>query len=198
MIVVKKVPGTDSYYMDLYGYLYSTSNMRGDKICDLNCNGELFQASKREVRHVKSSKSNRTDLSYILTIDGKQQAIYANQLMWMTWVGMLRAEHQIHHKDENPLNNALTNLECLSVEDHWKEHALEKKHIGSISQTFKVKKGNQTLTLSLPRRQDNSSLYVQAKKLLKEAAAVAPELDYASWIDYREVVRADVRCQLGI
>lgn len=39
----------------------------------------------------------------------------------------LKSEEHVNHKDENPSNNALSNLELVSNEDHQQGHALKRK-----------------------------------------------------------------------
>lgn len=43
--------------------------------------------------------------------------------IWKAAYGAIPDGYDIHHKDENPLNNNLDNLECLSKSDHAARHA---------------------------------------------------------------------------
>jgi hypothetical protein len=43
--------------------------------------------------------------------------------LWKAINGPIPSGHHIHHKDENPRNNELSNLVCLSAEDHAAHHA---------------------------------------------------------------------------
>jgi len=40
---------------------------------------------------------------------------------------ILRKDEEVHHKDENPKNNALSNLELVTKAEHQREHALKDK-----------------------------------------------------------------------
>ena len=40
---------------------------------------------------------------------------------------LLTEDEEVHHKDENPKNNALSNLELISKSDHQRQHALKDK-----------------------------------------------------------------------
>jgi hypothetical protein len=40
---------------------------------------------------------------------------------------ILRKGEEVHHKDENPENNALSNLELISKAKHQRQHALKEK-----------------------------------------------------------------------
>lgn len=42
--------------------------------------------------------------------------------VWKSVNGEIPAGHHIHHKDGNPLNNDISNLECISGEQHRAEH----------------------------------------------------------------------------
>jgi hypothetical protein len=52
----------------------------------------------------------------------KRPSDYLHQAIWKDANGPIPAGHQIHHKDGNPLNNALDNLECLSPLEHKARH----------------------------------------------------------------------------
>src|SRR6266567_2688319 len=45
-----------------------------------------------------------------------------HQEIWKDAHGPIPPGFHIHHRDENPLNNALENLECLSIADHNAYH----------------------------------------------------------------------------
>jgi len=53
---------------------------------------------------------------------------------WEFYNGKIPEGYHIHHKDENPLNNDLSNLECLSKVDHHKRHAGKAWHAMSDEQ----------------------------------------------------------------
>lgn len=48
---------------------------------------------------------------------------YLHREIWRTIHGEIPDGYDIHHKDENPLNNRPDNLVCLSKSDHAKLHA---------------------------------------------------------------------------
>lgn len=43
--------------------------------------------------------------------------------IWEDANGPVPSGHEIHHRDENPLNNALENLECVLASEHRKHHS---------------------------------------------------------------------------
>jgi hypothetical protein len=52
--------------------------------------------------------------------------------IWKKHHGPIPAGYDIHHKDDNPLNNAIDNLECLHPDDHKALHEAEGKWHTSI------------------------------------------------------------------
>jgi hypothetical protein len=55
-----------------------------------------------------------------ITVDGK--SVYEHRVVWERTHGPIPRGFHIHHKDENPLNNALNNLECLPHGVHTAHH----------------------------------------------------------------------------
>lgn len=45
-----------------------------------------------------------------------------HQEIWRAAHGAIPPGHEVHHRDGNPLNNALENLECLSAAEHARRH----------------------------------------------------------------------------
>lgn len=64
---------------------------------------------------------------------------YLHRDKWQHYNGDIPDGYHIHHKDGNPANNALDNLECLSVKDHMAQHPIpeerreaNQKHMAAI------------------------------------------------------------------
>ncbi len=47
----------------------------------------------------------------------------AHHVIWEERYGPIPEGHQIHHIDENPKNNDIENLQCLTVSDHQRIHS---------------------------------------------------------------------------
>lgn len=62
---------------------------------------------------------------YIKTPSGQ----YLHRAIMEEYLGrkLNRTEH-VHHKDENPFNNSINNLEVKDRAEHLREHALKRKH----------------------------------------------------------------------
>ena len=54
--------------------------------------------------------------------NGKQKRQLEHRWVWEQAHGPIPEGHHIHHKDENPLNNQLDNLECLPAVHHRNLH----------------------------------------------------------------------------
>jgi hypothetical protein len=53
---------------------------------------------------------------------GKQHRQLANRWIWEQANGPIPAGHDIHHRDHDPLHNALGNLVCLTKAEHRRHH----------------------------------------------------------------------------
>lgn len=60
---------------------------------------------------------------------------HLHQEIWKDAHGPIPEGHQIHHRDGNPLNNSLDNLECLSDDEHKRRHT----EMGTWSNSAAVK-----------------------------------------------------------
>lgn len=70
---------------------------------------------------------NRTDQVYFTCNSSyfKKGIRRLHTEVWKDVYGQIPDGYIIHHKDNNPLNNALSNLECLSREEHQSSHMKE-------------------------------------------------------------------------
>lgn len=60
---------------------------------------------------------------------GQQKSCLLHREIWKFHNGSIPPWHDIHHKDENTLNNSIENLDCLPKGRHRTEHNLERyKH----------------------------------------------------------------------
>jgi len=49
-----------------------------------------------------------------------------HQEIWKSVNGPIPEKHCIHHKDENPSNNRIENLECVHESDHMRQHTSDR------------------------------------------------------------------------
>ena len=76
---------------------------------------------RREDKHVNS-------LGYG-TLSSNYKSYYIHRLVYEAFIGEIPKGYEVHHRDENKLNNSIKNLYLLTTEEHRKTH----KH------TFKYK-----------------------------------------------------------
>lgn len=98
-------------WKDIPGYegKYQASNL--GKIRTLKVHGK----DKIIIRKIKITKEGRTKID-LMNKDGTRRWTNVGRLVLETFVG--KSELTVHHKDKNPLNNKLDNLEYLSVKDN--------------------------------------------------------------------------------
>jgi hypothetical protein len=63
---------------------------------------------------------------------GKQRRQLAHRWVWEQAHGSIPAGHEIHHRDHNPLNNAIDNLVCVTAEWHDNYHQRLREHHRSV------------------------------------------------------------------
>ncbi len=97
-----------------------------DIICEkgyfINKDGEVY--STKSDRWLKlNHNTEKWAKQYMypeLIVKGKHYKI--NRLMIQAWKGEIPDNYQVHHIDRNILNNKLSNLQCLSYEEHRNIH----------------------------------------------------------------------------
>ena len=92
--------------------------------------GDIFDAKTGEVQPVKIYTNGRPYF--------KNMLVY--QIMAHTFFGY-KPDYDVHHKDENPLNNSLSNLVYLTRSEHSKLHAGELLHEETRLKISKSNKG---------------------------------------------------------
>jgi len=63
-----------------------------------------------------------------VVIEGKKREILLHRYVYMCEVGEIPEKHHIHHRDGNKLNNDISNLECLTMTEHFRFHARTKEY----------------------------------------------------------------------
>lgn len=85
---------------------------------------------------------NRTDRVYFSPgIADRQRGVgRLHQEVWKSHYGEIPEGHHIHHIDGAPLNNDITNLQCLPYDEHLKEHPIpggSPEHMARIQELAK-------------------------------------------------------------
>lgn len=79
----------------------------------------------------KPNAKDRSDQVYFKANSANAKSkgldMYLHRQLWIDTYGSIPEGYHIHHKDENPLNNDISNLECLSPQEHSDRHLSEKR-----------------------------------------------------------------------
>lgn len=81
---------------------------------------ETFEYNGKIYRRYPNSKRRSDRVYFKRSITGG--TVWLHRQIWIDAHGEIPAGHHIHHKDENPDNNTLENLECLSAAEHLGEN----------------------------------------------------------------------------
>jgi len=79
-------------------------------------NGEVFNTKTN--KWLSNNTLSRKHVQNKYTLDnGKSISQYRHRIIWMAFNGVINNTNMfVHHKDGNPLNNNLSNLELISQE----------------------------------------------------------------------------------
>ena len=81
--------------------------------------GKLFDEFHNEITPYIN---NRGYAFYIFRINNKKRTILIHRLVYELFCGYTPQGMHVHHKDKNPLNNSLNNLELKEPKQHLREH----------------------------------------------------------------------------
>lgn len=142
----KDIPGYEQFYQvsDL-GRVRSKSRIR---------NNHYYRGKIR-----KPQSNGHGYLFVVLSINGKHYQRYIHRLVAKTFIPNVHNYPEVNHKDENPSNNKVTNLEwCTSKQNsNYGNHGLhisksskqsKRKHIACINNGMKTAKPVIQLTLN--------------------------------------------------
>ena len=82
--------------------------------------GKLFDESHNEIHPYIT---NDGYVWYSFKINNKRKSIFLHRLVYKLFCGDIPKGMHIHHKDKNPLNNSLANLELKEAKQHLREHS---------------------------------------------------------------------------
>ena len=89
--------------------------------------GKVFKGNLELTQRINKRKnSERGDPRVDLCHERKRRSCHVSQLTWMQETGQsIPKGFEIHHRDENPLNNSPENLICCHPLDHTKLHSVQ-------------------------------------------------------------------------
>lgn len=196
MITVKQVSkSTGKYFLDLSGNLFSLVDIPDTQ---LNWNGQILNARKMGVHSIRN-KSDKDYYSFRLYYRGKFDKCLCHRVMWETWVADIPTDHHIHHKDNNPSNNSLDNLECLYIGDHYEEHRYgERKNNYTTNKTFTMPWGKEVIHFSFGTKDPSVA---RERKLILDSLidkSYIESLSTPEFIDHKYHLRKLFRQQAGL
>src|SRR5262249_36767458 len=73
-------------------------------------------------RRYPDSRRRNHRVYFSAHISNRKPPLWLHREIWKAAHGPIPEGHFIHHRDGNPLNNSLENLECISRAGHTQEH----------------------------------------------------------------------------
>ena len=84
---------------------------------------ETIQWGGRTWRRYPDSKRRNHRVYFQRHDKWKGPVLYLHREIWSSVHGVIPKGSHVHHKDENPLNNDIGNLECVTSQEHRKRHS---------------------------------------------------------------------------
>ena len=88
--------------------------------------GSVARCWKDKIKTVKPYKTNNKNKRYLRVGLGRGCKKYVHRLVADAFIGPCPAGKQINHKDGNPQNNSINNLEYVTPKENI-EHAIENR-----------------------------------------------------------------------
>ena len=95
---------------------------------DLRSDGLLYTYPRPRTKggYNYGGKSNKY-LKFSLSKEGKVKSILAHRLVYEVFIGQIPDGYDVHHKNHNPKDNRVENLELIELHKHRKNHYEENK-----------------------------------------------------------------------
>src|SRR4051812_34508144 len=86
---------------------------------------EAIEYNGKRYRRYPQSPNRRLRLYFVRTAkaNGRQWPEYLHRTIWEEAHGPVPAGHHVHHRDENTLNNDISNLSLITATEHLRQHA---------------------------------------------------------------------------
>lgn len=94
--------------------------------------GEVYsRRGRRLVQRInKRKRCEHGDPRVDLVHGGKRASVHVSHLIWMSETNCVLPDgFEIHHRDEDPMNNNFSNLICVHPLDHNKLHATAQEEV---------------------------------------------------------------------
>lgn len=99
-------------------------------VYELRNDGLLYSRQRQGSKGGYSYGNNiRNYLHFMLNGNGQKRQVYAHCLVWKTFVGEIPQGYDVHHKNGNPKDNRVENLELIDSHTHKSNHKKETYHL---------------------------------------------------------------------
>lgn len=159
-------------WKDIPGYTGSYQASNHGHIRGLN---RILHDGRKWKGRILIHKVDKYGYNYVLLYsDGKRKSVQVQILIMLTFVGPRPESYETHHKDGNPSNNRLDNLEYLSKKDHAKTKS--KINLRGTNSYHSVLNEQQVLEirkLASLKKENGKKVYTQTKiaKMFKTSQA---------------------------
>src|SRR3990167_8695799 len=96
----------------------------------------IIYKGRKYHRYPKSDR--RQARVYFHTHESYKSPFPLHRQLWIDNFGKIPKKMVVHHKDENPLNNELSNLELMSKSKHSSLHTSKPEHIELVRKNLKL------------------------------------------------------------
>lgn len=124
-------------WKDVLGFegRYQVSNQ--GRIKSLNYSHSRKEKILRQYIHSVYGKNRIYKQHYIKLIkNGIRKTCFIHRLVWEAFNGPIPAGYQIDHKDNNPENNSLDNLQCITPSENNKKKYIDNPDLSEIFKSF--------------------------------------------------------------
>ena len=118
------------FYEGTYEYSNLGNIKSLDRLVKRSGSSDMFLSGKHKVFIL----NNNGYVVTVLTKNNIDKTVRKNRLVWEWHNGTIPKNHEVHHKDEDKLNNDISNLICTPKRQHMgshKKHKTENNYVGS-------------------------------------------------------------------
>lgn len=111
-------------------------------------NGNVYSGySQKILKHLYRNSGNKKYAYIDMYLAGKQKHMPIHRLVYETWIGLIPADKQVNHKDDNSLNNNINNLYLGNQKENIRDCFDNNNRVGNCwVLTVYDKEAKQTIT----------------------------------------------------
>lgn len=138
---------------------------------------ETVTFNGRVYRRYPESKHRHLRVYFQSNWKNKTTPLLLHREVWKAAHGEIPPGGEIHHKDRNPLNNALENLECLTFKEHRRRHIEEGSYAVTDAQREHLDRVRHLATAWTKTEEGRAFHSEKAKRIWQERRERAPRID---------------------